>query len=51
MTDRYHSLTVILERDIRSDDAELLIDAIKCLRGILDIQTHASNVKTEMAKK
>ena len=29
MTDRYNALTVILEKDIRSDDAESLIAAIR----------------------
>ena len=37
MTDRYRSLTVILEVDIRSDDAESLISAIQHLRGVHDV--------------
>jgi hypothetical protein len=38
MTDRYSAITVILERNIREDDAEPLIAAIKLLRGVLDAQ-------------
>ena len=37
MTDRYSSLTVVLERDIRDDDAEPLIAAIRQLRGVLRV--------------
>jgi len=37
MTDRYHSLTIALEHDIRSDDAEALIAAIQQLRGVLSV--------------
>lgn len=32
MTDRFHSLTVVLEGNIREDDAESLINAILHLR-------------------
>jgi len=38
MTDRFHTLTVTLEREIRDDDAEALIKAIMQLRGVLDVQ-------------
>lgn len=34
MTDRYNSLTVVLEHDIREDDAELLINAIRMIKGV-----------------
>lgn len=37
MTDRFHTLTVALEKDMRSDDAEALIDAICRLRGVLNV--------------
>jgi hypothetical protein len=37
MTDRYNTLTVALENDIRDDDAEALISAIKQLRGVLTV--------------
>jgi hypothetical protein len=51
MTDRYHSLTVILERDIREDDAQPLIGAIQMLRGVLSVQPHVANLETEMAQQ
>lgn len=37
MTDRYNALTVSLERDIRDDDAEIIINAIKAIRGVSDV--------------
>lgn len=41
VTDRFHSLTVVLDRNIRSDDAEPLINAIRLLTGV---QSVAANV-------
>lgn len=38
MTDRVHSLTVALEKDMRVDDAEALISAISMLRGVLKVE-------------
>ena len=43
MTDCFHSLTVTLDRDLRDDDAALLISAIKMLRGVLDVQGEVSD--------
>jgi hypothetical protein len=37
MTDRFSTLTVALEADIREDDAQALIAAIKQLRGVADV--------------
>lgn len=34
MTDRIRSLTVVLDRDTRTDDAQGLIDAISRMRGV-----------------
>lgn len=38
MTDRYHSLTVVLDSNIRSDDAEPLINAIRMLVGVQSVE-------------
>lgn len=38
MTERYNFLTVALEADLRSDDAEALISAIRQLRGVADVK-------------
>ena len=37
MTDRFNALTVVLEHDIREDDAQALISAISQLRGVLSV--------------
>ena len=41
MTDRYNILTVALEKDLRDDDAQALINAIKMMRGVADVAGNA----------
>jgi hypothetical protein len=41
MTDRYHSLTVVLDSNIRADDAEPMMNAIRMFVGV---QSVAGNV-------
>jgi hypothetical protein len=43
MTDRVHALTVFLHDDIRDDDAQPIIDAIKMLKGVTDVQPHVQD--------
>lgn len=50
MTDRYNAFTVVLERDIRSDDAEDIINAIKHIRGVLSVKPHTSNMADTIAE-
>ncbi len=42
MTDRFHSFTVILAKDVREDDAEATMNAIKQLRGVLSVEGNVS---------
>jgi hypothetical protein len=49
MTDRIKGVTVVLEPNIREDDAQVIIDAIKMIRGVCDVQTHISNLDHYMA--
>jgi hypothetical protein len=49
MTDRYHALTVTLERDIRSDDAQGLIEAIRWLRGVADVRPEVASIDHHVA--
>jgi hypothetical protein len=51
VTDRYFALTVVLEQNIRDDDAQPLIDAIKQLRGVLSVEPHISNLDTHQAQE
>ena len=43
MTDRYNALTVVLEDDIRDDDAKALLTAIRMLRGVLTVTPHVAD--------
>lgn len=38
MTDRYDGFTVVLDRAMRSDDAEHITNAIKMIRGVADVR-------------
>lgn len=37
MTDRIHSLIVVLEKDVRDDDIQPLLTAIEQIRGVLRV--------------
>ena len=50
MTDRYNSLTVILKKDIRDDDAEPLINAIKMFKGVLNVKGNVSGITSIVAE-
>lgn len=50
MTDRIHALTVVLEKDVRDDDCEPLINAIRQMRGVADVTTHVSDPSSYMAE-
>ena len=58
MTDKLHSLTVILEKPVRDDDVSDLISAIERLRGVSkvvvtpeDISTIVSLCATQQARE
>lgn len=54
MTDRYNKLVVVLDKDIRSDDAEPLMNAIRQMRGVLSVEgnvvTSSDHVATVRVK-
>lgn len=49
MTDRFHALTVVLEHDMRDDDAQALIDAIKQMRGVLNVRGEVGSPSAELS--
>ena len=49
MTDRYHSLVVVLDRDIRIDDAEAIISAIKMIKNVINVTGEVSDMDSNMA--
>lgn len=51
MTDRYHSLTVVLEKDMRDDDAESLINAIKMMRHVISVKGNVTDFTSLMAEE
>ncbi len=50
MTDRINALTVVLDRDIREDDVQGLIDAIKYLSGVDKVTKHVADLESRVAK-
>lgn len=46
MTDRISSITVVLESDMRDDDAAATLQAIRQIRGVLTV---TGNVKDSLA--
>jgi len=51
MTDNYNTLTIVLEKDIREDDAESLLNAIRCLKGVLKVKGNITNTSDYMAQE
>ena len=51
MTDRLNALTVVLEHDLRDDDAEPLIAAIRQLRGVLSVSGNVSDLSDYIAQE
>lgn len=51
MTDRIHSLTVVLESTIREDDAEAIIQAIKMVKGVLSVSSNVADAESYMAEE
>lgn len=51
MADRYNTLTVVLEKDIRDDDAEALLSVIRQLRGVLSVSGNVADLTAHMAEE
>lgn len=50
MTDRIKGLTVTLDRDYRDDDVEAIVDAIKMIKGVIDVELHVTEIEDHMAR-
>ena len=46
MTDRIHSITLVLAEDMRIDDAEALIAAARQFRGVISVTPNVSDLNT-----
>ena len=51
MTDRIHSITVVLKENIRVDDAESLIEALKHFRGVIAVDGNVADFESHMAEE
>lgn len=51
MTDRVHSLLVVLENDVREDDIQNFIDVLSRMRGVAGVEKCVSDYGTHMAEK
>lgn len=49
VTDRYKAFIVTLDHDIRTDDAEPLLDAIRLLRGVLSVEPMVADMDSAIA--
>ena len=51
MSDRTKCLTVVLDQDYRfgDGDAQLIIDAIKMIKGVVDVTANVSDSETYLA--
>lgn len=50
MTDRIKGITVSLEQDVRTDDLEPLMDAIRQLRGVADVELVVADMDDWLAR-
>lgn len=51
MTDRIKGVTVCFDRDIREDDAECLINAIKMIKGVASVESHVRDHNDWLARE
>ena len=60
MTDRLKGVCVCFDRDIREDDAEVVISAIRQIRGVLSVEVNVADsndwmnrerIRDEMTRK
>jgi len=49
MTDRIKGFTVILDRDVREDDFEIYMDALRLMKGVQQVIPHVSGVEDTIA--
>ena len=50
MTDHYYSIGVVLEKDIRDDDAECILNAIRMVKGVLSVEPNIADLQSAMAE-
>lgn len=51
MTDRVHSLLVVLEQDVRNDDIKSLVNAIREFRNVASVTLNITDPTSIMAEE
>ena len=51
MTTRLKGFTITLEKDIREDDVEILIQTLKMIKGVVSVKPIESDVTDLMARE
>lgn len=50
MSDKIHTIVVTLEKDVRDDEAEPLMEAVRHLKGVLTVKGEISDFASNMAE-
>jgi len=50
MTDRINAYLVVLEHDLRDDDADVVMQAIGIIRGVLEVRPHKADAESVIAR-
>lgn len=50
MSDRYNALVVVLEKDMRDDDAQAIINSIRMIRGVLSVEPKVVDIQVHVAE-
>lgn len=48
MTERHSAYIVVLNHDLRADDADATINALRLLRGVVDVQPVVTDVSSAL---
>lgn len=51
MTDRHSGYIVTLDRDIREDDAEAIVRALRMIKGVLSVEPQISDPMLHIAQE
>ena len=49
MTDKYNAVVVVLEENIRSDDAKDLLNAIRMIKGVTSVEPNIVDINSHIA--
>ena len=51
MTDRHAGYVITLREDVREDDAEALVNAIKMIKGVVSVTPMTNDIPFQMAQE